>query len=80
MTDQDWTFVRTPHEEWAKAVDNMAKTLAYVWANRLIFYKALLPVSPTCRDWNCAIGQEADDALTAFNGFFQQGGRSERRL
>ena len=41
MTDQDWTFVRTPHEEWAKAVDNMAKTLAYVWANRLIFYKAL---------------------------------------
>jgi methylase of polypeptide subunit release factors len=41
MTEQDWTFVRTPHEEWAKAVDNMAKTLAYVWANRLIFYKAL---------------------------------------
>ena len=41
MTDQDWTFVRTPHEEWVKAVDNMAKTLAYVWANRLIFYKAL---------------------------------------
>ena len=41
MSGQDWTFVRTPHEEWAKAVDNMAKTLAYVWANRLIFYKAL---------------------------------------
>ena len=41
MTDQDWTFVRKPHEEWAKTVDNMAKTLAYVWANRLIFYKAL---------------------------------------
>ena len=41
MTEQDWTFVRTPHEEWVKAVDNMAKTLAYVWANRLIFYKAL---------------------------------------
>jgi hypothetical protein len=41
MTEQGWTFLRTPHEEWAKAVDNMAKTLAYVWANRLIFYKAL---------------------------------------
>ncbi len=41
MTEQDWTFVRTPHEEWAKVVENMAKTLAYVWANRLIFYKAL---------------------------------------
>ena len=33
--------MRKPHEVWAKAVDNMAKTLAYVWANRLIFYKAL---------------------------------------
>ena len=41
MTDQDRTFVRSPNEEWVKAVDNMAKTLAYVWANRLIFYKAL---------------------------------------
>ncbi len=41
MQDQEWTFVRTPAEDWIKAVDNMAKTLAYVWANRLIFYKAL---------------------------------------
>jgi len=41
MTGQDWTFVRKPDEEWARAVENMAKTLAYVWANRLIFYKAL---------------------------------------
>ena len=41
MRDQDWTLVRTPHEEWVKLVENMAKTLAYVWANRLIFYKAL---------------------------------------
>ena len=46
MSDQDWTFVRTPHEEWCKVVDNMAKTLAYVWANRLIFYKALRPPIP----------------------------------
>ncbi|MCH8165584.1 MAG: hypothetical protein IH889_08240, partial [Planctomycetes bacterium] len=41
LAEQDWTFVRTPHEEWTKAVDNMAKTLAYVWANRIIFYQAL---------------------------------------
>jgi hypothetical protein len=27
MADQERTFVRTPHEEWVKAVDNMAKTL-----------------------------------------------------
>lgn len=41
LSEQERTFVRTPHEEWAKAVDNMAKTLAYVWTNRLIFYQAL---------------------------------------
>ena len=52
MTEQDWTFVRTPHEEWVKVVDNMAKTLCYVWANRLIFYEALRPASPTCRSWS----------------------------
>jgi len=28
MTQQDWTFVRGPEKEWARAVDNMAKTLA----------------------------------------------------
>lgn len=73
MTDQDWTFVRTPHEEWARAVDNMAKTLAYVWANRLIFYKALrarfldlprLELKSSVRN--------ADDALAAFNRFFER--------
>ena len=53
MTDQDWTFVRKPDEEWAKAVDNMAKTLAYVWANRLIFYKALRARFPDLSSLNC---------------------------
>lgn len=46
MAEQDWIFVRSPREEWIKAVDNMAKTLAYVWTNRLIFYKALLARFP----------------------------------
>jgi methylase of polypeptide subunit release factors len=72
MTEQDWTFVRAPHEEWAKAVDNMAKTLAYVWANRLIFYKALrarfpdlprLQLRPSVRN--------ADDAVAALNHFLR---------
>jgi methylase of polypeptide subunit release factors len=73
MTDQDWTFVRTPHEEWAKSVDNMAKTLAYVWANRMIFYKALrarfrdLP-----RMELRASVKRADDALAAFNALFKR--------
>jgi methylase of polypeptide subunit release factors len=42
MLEHDWIFVRSQRESWIKAVDNMAKTLAYVWSNRLIFYKALL--------------------------------------
>ena len=41
MAEQDWTFVRSQRDEWVKAVQNMAKTLAYVWSNRLIFYQAL---------------------------------------
>ena len=78
MTSQDWTFVRTPHEEWAKAVENMAKTLAYVWANRLIFYKALrarfpdLPRLELRRSVNTP-----EKALAAFNSVFQRAvGRS----
>ncbi len=73
MTGQDWTFVRTPHEEWVKAVDNMAKTLAYVWANRLIFYKALrarfadLPRLELRRTV-----KEPPDALAAFNHLFRR--------
>ncbi len=73
MRAQDRTFVRTPHEEWVKAVDNMAKTLAYVWANRLIFYKALrarfldLP-----RLELRASVKTPDAALAAFNAFFRK--------
>ncbi|RIK73936.1 MAG: hypothetical protein DCC68_24030 [Planctomycetota bacterium] len=41
LTGQDWQFVRNDPEQWRDALTNMAKTLAYIWANRLIFYKAL---------------------------------------
>jgi methylase of polypeptide subunit release factors len=73
MTEQDWTFVRTPQEQWADSVGNMAKTLAYIWANRLIFYKALrarfpdlprLELKPTVKT--------PDAALAAFNALFQR--------
>jgi methylase of polypeptide subunit release factors len=73
MREQDWTFVRTPHEEWVKVVDNMAKTLAYVWANRLIFYKALrarftelpaLELKPSVK--------RPADALAAFGALFKR--------
>jgi len=73
MTDQDWTFVRTPHEEWVKAVDNMGKTLAYVWANRLIFYKALRTRFPDLRRLELRRSiKKPDEALAAFNRFFQK--------
>jgi hypothetical protein len=73
MADQEWTFVRTPQEEWIKAVDNMAKTLAYIWANRLIFYKALrgrftdLPRLELRRSV-----KRPDEAAAALNRLFQQ--------
>jgi hypothetical protein len=73
MTDQDWTFVRTPHEEWVKAVDNMGKTLAYVWANRLIFYKALRTRFPDLRRLELRRSiKKPDEALAAFNRLFQK--------
>jgi methylase of polypeptide subunit release factors len=73
MTEQDWTFVRAPHEEWIKTIDNMAKTLAYVWANRLIFYKALrarFPDLPRLELKSSA--KNPDDALAAFNSLFKR--------
>lgn len=73
MTEQDWTFVRTPHEEWVKAVDNMAKTLAYVWANRLIFYKALRARFPDLPRLELrASVKKPDEAMVALNGFFEK--------
>jgi hypothetical protein len=41
MVQQGRQFLRSQPEEWRDAVDNAARTLAYVWTNRFIFYKAL---------------------------------------
>lgn len=41
LANQDRVFVRTDADQWRTTLNNMAKTLAYVWANRLIFYKTL---------------------------------------
>jgi len=72
MADQEWTFVRTPQEDWIKAVDNMAKTLAYVWTNRLIFYKALRArfTDLPCLELRRSI-KKPDEAVAAFNRLFQ---------
>ena len=61
-----------PDEEWAKAVDNMAKTLAYVWANRLIFYKALRARFPDLSRLELRQSvKDADDAVAALNRLLQ---------
>ena len=73
MTEQDWTFVRTPRQDWIKAVDNMAKTLAYIWINRLIFYKALRArFSDLPRLDLRASVKRAEEAIAVFNRFFQR--------
>ncbi len=41
ITAQGRPFLRHQPEDWRDAVDNAARTLAYVWTNRFIFYKAL---------------------------------------
>lgn len=41
MQSQDRSYGRSDPDSWRKAVDNAARTLAYIWTNRFIFYKAL---------------------------------------
>lgn len=41
LTSQDRVFARNDPALWREAVDNAARTLAYIWTNRFIFYKAL---------------------------------------
>ena len=73
MVEQDWTFVRSQRGEWVKAVQNMVKTLAYVWSNRLIFYQALrarFPGLPGLRLKSSV--KTANDAVETFNDFFSR--------
>lgn len=41
LQSQDRVFARNDPALWREAVDNAARTLAYIWTNRFIFYKAL---------------------------------------
>ena len=73
MQEQDWTYLRAPNEEWVKAVENMAKTLAYIWANRLIFYKALRARFPDLPRLELKSSVKTPkDAVGAFNRLFQR--------
>ena len=73
MVEQDWIFVRSQRDEWVEAVQNMVKTLAYVWSNRLIFYQALrarFPSLPGLRLKSSV--KTANDAVDTFNYFFSR--------
>jgi methylase of polypeptide subunit release factors len=41
MAGNDLQFRRNQPDEWRKALDSAARSLAYIWTNRFIFYKAL---------------------------------------
>ena len=41
MVGSDLQFRRSQPDEWRKALDSAARSLAYIWTNRFIFYKAL---------------------------------------
>lgn len=41
MVEQERVFTRERPEEWRDALDAAARTIAYIWCNRFIFYKAL---------------------------------------
>ena len=71
MMEQDWPFIRSQRDEWVKAVENMVKTLVYVWSNRLIFYQALRARFPTLPRLRLKLAvKTANDAVDTFNNFF----------
>ena len=80
MAEQGRQFLRSQPEEWREAVDNAARTLAYVWANRFIFYKALcarfhlprLELGPAIRT--------AAQAMRRIDDMLQKGRRGKPRL
>ena len=41
MVTNDLQVRRSQPDEWRKTLDSAARSLAYIWTNRLIFYKAL---------------------------------------
>lgn len=73
LVSQDRTFVRNQPEEWRKSVDNAARTMAYVWTNRFIFYKALRAQFPELPKLELGPSiRTADQALRRLNDIFQK--------
>jgi hypothetical protein len=72
LAGQDWLVVRNDADAWRASLNNMGKTLAYVWANRLIFYKALRARFSSLPRLELKRSVETpDDAAKAFDRLFQ---------
>lgn len=61
LTSQDRVFARNDPALWRETVDNAARTLAYVWTNRLIFYKSLRTRFPELPKLELASGLKSAD-------------------
>jgi len=73
MVSQDRVFLRKQPDEWRKALDNAARTLAYIWTNRFIFYKALRSRFPELPRLELAPGvKTVTQALRRFEDLFKQ--------
>jgi len=73
MIAQGRQFLRSQPAEWRTAVDNAARTLAYIWTNRFIFYKALRARFPQLSRLELGPSiQTADQALARLDHLFQK--------
>ena len=73
MVSQERSFIRNQPDEWRKAVDNAARTLAYIWTNRFIFYKALRSRFPELPKLELGPNvKTADQALRRLNELFRK--------
>lgn len=73
MSAQDRTFSRSDPDHWYEAVDNAARTLAYIWTNRFIFYKALRARFPDLPKLELGPNvRTPDQALRRLNKLFQK--------
>jgi type I restriction-modification system DNA methylase subunit len=73
MVDQGRQFLRKQPEDWREAVDNAARTLAYIWTNRFIFYKALKSRFPQLPKLELGPSiKTADQAIRRINEIFMR--------
>ena len=81
MSSKELQVRRSQPDEWRKSLDTAARSLVYIWTNRLIFYKALrarfsdlpkLELGPSVKT--------PMQAMRRFDELFKQGRRAQRGL